>query len=179
MTPRRIWRWGILALLAVWVCAAAGIWLARTQRMTADKAVAWLEGHSLAGASPTARRQIIDGMADRVNRLTFEERQKFRYEGRLREWFESMTPEERAYYIERTLPQGMEQLMKAFNDMPQARRKQLVNRALNDLARVRDEIGQRETDAVFNDANMQRWWMKACGVSSGTPTPRPSSTCNR
>jgi hypothetical protein len=153
---RRIWTWGGLALLAVWALGAAGVWLARSQRMTAAKTVAYLETHPLRGLPAARRDQIIAGLADRVNRLTFEERQKFRYEGRLREWFEELTPEERLRYVDLTLPKGLKQMMEAFNNMPPAKRKQLVNRALADLDRVREETGHLHAERVLSDANLQR-----------------------
>jgi hypothetical protein len=146
----------MVALVGVWLMAALGIWLARSQRMTAAKATDYLAAHPLTGRAPAEREQIIDGMADRVNRLSFEERQKFRYEGDLRAWFESLTAAERSRYIERTLPKGMEQLMKAFNDMSTPQRKQLVNRALNDLERFREDAAAREAGAALNDASLQR-----------------------
>ncbi|MCG3150637.1 MAG: hypothetical protein PCFJNLEI_04125 [Verrucomicrobiae bacterium] len=153
---RQVWTWGVLALVAVWVAAGVGVWLARSQRMTAGKTVAYLESHPLQGLPAGQREQIIAGMADRVNKLSFEERQKFRYEGRLREWFEELTPEERLRYIDLTLPKGMKQMMEAFNKMPTLKRKQLVSRALADLDRVREETGHLNAERVLSDANMQR-----------------------
>jgi len=153
---RRIYLWGGAALLAVWVLAVGGIWLARAQRMTAEKTITYLEANPLADRSDEQRATAIAGMADRVNRLTFEERQKFRFEGRLREWFEELTPEERLRYLDLTLPKGMKQMMDAFNEMPPARRKQIVSRALVDMNRAREEIGGRDISGTMSDANLQR-----------------------
>jgi len=153
---RQVWTWGAVALVAVWGLAGAGIWIARAQRMTASKTVAYLEAHRLNGLPEANRAKVIDGMAERVNKLSFEERQKFRYEGRLREWFEEMTPEERLRYIDLTLPKGLKQMMEAFNAMPTAKRKQIVTRAVADLGRVRDEAGHVSAEQALSDANLKR-----------------------
>ncbi|MEI6084923.1 MAG: hypothetical protein WCS70_11550 [Verrucomicrobiota bacterium] len=153
---RQVWTWGAVALVAVWGLAGAGIWMARTQRMTAGKATTYLESHRLPGLPEAKRAAVIEGMADRVNKLSFEERQKFRYEGRLREWFEEMTPAERLLYIDLTLPKGLKQMMEAFNEMPAAKRKQIVSRAVADIGRVRDETGHTGAEQALSDANMKR-----------------------
>ncbi len=77
---KRIWWRGAVALLVVWGVVAGAIAFARAQRQTAEKTLAFLTAHPLAGRSETERERIIAGMADRVNRLEFDERQKFRYE---------------------------------------------------------------------------------------------------
>lgn len=153
---RQVWLWGGAALAGVWLCAAGGIWLARAQKMTADKALDYLNANPLAGRGDADRLRIVETMANRVNRLTFEERQKFRYEGHLRDWFEQMTEAERRRYIDLTLPKGMKQMMEAFNTMTPAKRKQIVNRALADLTRVREEIGRQDVDGALSDQSVKR-----------------------
>ena len=155
MNPR-VWKWGVLALAGVWLLAGLGFWIVRAQRMTAAKAVTYLHAHPLPGRSPAERAQVIAGMATRVNQLSFEERQKFRYEGRLREWFEAMTAAERLQYLDLTLPKGMKQMMEAFNKMPPEKRKQIVSRAVADMGRVRDETGSPEAQQAMSDENLKR-----------------------
>jgi hypothetical protein len=156
MKRRRIWLRGAAALAAVWVIATAGVWIARSQKMTAEKTLAYMNAHRLAGLSAAERRKIIEELASRVNRLSFDERQKFRFEKGIRQAFEEMTDEERASYLDRTLPKGMQQMMEAFNQMTPVRRKQIVNRALNDMNRMRDEMGQQELTKSLTDQNVQR-----------------------
>jgi hypothetical protein len=159
MNRRRIWLRGILALLAVWALAAIGIWAARSQRMTAEKTIAYAHDHSFDGLSAADRLRIIDGLADRVNRLTYEERQKFRQQGDMRKFFETMTDTERAHYLDLTLPKGFKQMMEAFNDMQPAQRKQIVNRALADLSRARENMDPNDHDhlhTALSDQSTQR-----------------------
>ena len=155
MNRRQVWWWGAAALAGVWLVAAAGIWLVRSQRMTADKAVVYLRQHPLRSVPAGDRQKIVEGMADRVNRLSFEERQRFRYEGRLRQWFEDMTEDERRHYLDLTLPKGLKQMMEAFNAMEPAKRKQVVNRALADLDRHRGEIAPNDVNKAMSDDNVK------------------------
>ena len=151
-----VWTWGAIALVTIWGLAAGGIWIARSQRMTARKTVAYLETHRLNGLPEAQRAGVIAGMAERVNQVSFEERQKFRYEGRLREWFEALTPTERIHYIDLTLPKGLKQMMEAFNEMPAAKRKQIISRAVTDLNRVREETGHAAAEPALSDANLKQ-----------------------
>jgi hypothetical protein len=144
----------LVALIVLWAVVAGAIAFARAQRQTAEKTIAYLTARPLAGKSEAERARIIAGMAERVNRLDFEERQKFRYEGPLRAWFEELTEAERIRYVELTLPRGLQQMMEAFNEMTPAKRKQIVNRALNDLARAREEMP--EAPPALSDETLQR-----------------------
>lgn len=148
MRQRRIWWLGGLALVVVWAVAAIAIRVARAQKMTAEKTVAYVQQHRLAGLDEAGRRKVLEGLADRVNRLTIEERQKFRHDGPMRELYESMSDAERIRYLEMTLPKGMKQMMEAFNTMEPAKRKEIVNRALADLNRARAEAGPDAEDRL-------------------------------
>jgi len=158
-----------MTLLAIWLAALAGMGVARRQTMTAEKTMTWLRTRSLDGLSAADRRSVIDGLARRVNRLSFEQRQQFRFEKELRAFYESMTEAERASYIDLTLPRGLHQAMQAFNKMPADKRKQLVQRALNDLQRAQSEVGRAELGRALSDENMKRvidqglqtYWLEA------------------
>ncbi len=83
------------------------------------------------------------------------QRQKFRHQDDLRAMFEKMTPAERLRYLDLTLPRGMKQMMEAFNKMEPDKRRQLVNRAVNDLTRARDEAGPKDQDRLRTSLNDQ------------------------
>src|SRR5437879_2018157 len=111
MKRQKILLTGLISLIAIWAVAWGGIWFARSQKMTADKALDYLDAHPLKAKLPSERQRIIDGMAKRVNGLPFEERQKFRFEKSVREMFGEMTDEERSRYLDLTLPTGMKQMI--------------------------------------------------------------------
>lgn len=156
MKRRRIWIYGSLALVGVWLLAVGGIWFARSQRMTAEKVQDYLKARSLASRSEAERREIIDGLADRVNRLAFEERQKFRLEHDLHKFYGEMTDAERARYLDRTLSKGMHQMIEAFNRMEPHRRKTLVNRAVNELKQMQTDANREEVERALSDQSVKR-----------------------
>ncbi len=100
--------------------------------------------------------RFVEGLADRMNRLSLEERRKFRSQRGVRDAWLAMTDEERARYLELTLPTGMKQMMEAFNQMPPERRKQIVNRAVNELQRAQSEGSREEMSKALGDENLKR-----------------------
>ena len=100
MFPRRkLWAWTVAAVAIAWIAAAGSIAFFRGQRVTAEKVVAFIGEKPLQGLSTKDRLHRIEGLADRVNRLDFDERQKFRLEKRLRNFFLEMSEAERAHYL--------------------------------------------------------------------------------
>jgi hypothetical protein len=156
MKRQRIWIYGSVALAGIWVLAAAGMWFARSHRMTAEKVQAYLDASALASRNEAQRREVIDGLADRVNRLSFEERQKFRLDHSLHKFYEQMTDAERSRYLDRTLSKGMHQVMEAFNQMPPQRRKRLVDQAVNELKRIQTDTNREEIEKALADENVKK-----------------------
>lgn len=153
---RQIWLWGGVAIVAVWLVAGGAIWVIRGQKMTADKTIVFLTEHPLRDLTDAERQQVIAEAADCVNRLSFDERQRFRNNREQRRWFEQLNEAERQQYIERTLPKGVKQTMNAFNEMPRQKRKQIVTRALTDLERFRDELESPEAMLLLSDETLRR-----------------------
>ncbi len=127
--------WAGLALVLIWTMAIGAMRLARASRMTAEKVVALMQAEPLEGKPPEERLRRLDRLADRINRLPFEERQRLRMKGDLRAYFEELPVEERRHFIERTMPSGLRQMTEAFNRMSREERRRLVERALEDLRR--------------------------------------------
>jgi len=134
------WVWGVGAIGLIWVIAAAGVWMARTQTPTAEKIIAYVDAHPIETLTGAERQEVIDGLADRVNRLPFAERQKMRMTGSVERFYRNMTPEERSDYLDRTLSKGMRQLMLAFNEMSRDERQRIVDEAMLDMQRFREEV---------------------------------------
>jgi len=127
-----------LALLVVWVAAGTGIYLLKKSTPTAESVASLMDDQSLEGRSEAERRSAIEQVADRLDRLEFEERQKLRQTRAPERYYQAMTDEERLYFLDRTLPAGFRQMMDAFNKMEPAKRKQLVKRVLDDMERDED-----------------------------------------
>ncbi len=151
VNPRqRLWWRTALFVAAVWAVAAAVTVTAGRRRMTAGRVEAWAAANRLEpDQAPAGRMAVVEGLADRVNRLSFEERRAFRQDGAARDLFLAMTPEERARYIDLTLSTGMRQVMEAFNRMAPEERRRMVDRALQDLDRAERDGGlARERDPL-------------------------------
>ena len=156
MKPRRIWLFGSLGLVFIWILAIVGIQLIRAQKMTLEKTLDYLSSHSLNSKNAAERMQVVEGLAQRVSQLSFEERQRLRFDRNIRAAYQKMTDEERARYLDLTLPGGMKQMMDAFNKMNPDKRKQLVNRAVNELNRAQNEVSREDMEKALLDQNVKR-----------------------
>ena len=158
MRHGKVWLLGGAALALVWAVALTGRALARAHRMTAERITAFVQMHPLAGRSAVERRRLIADLADRVNRLELDERRRARFDRSSRAFYAQMTDAERGYYLDLTLPQGVQQMMRAFNDMPPEKRKKVVKSAVADLRRWQQEGGadQPELDRALADTNLQK-----------------------
>ena len=68
-----------------------------------------------------------------LNALSYEERQKLRNDKLMKDWFANMTDEEKAQFIESTMPTGFKQMIGAFEQMPEDKRKAMIDIAMNNL----------------------------------------------
>jgi hypothetical protein len=83
-----------------------------------------------------------------LNALSPEERRQGRgqRDRAAERWFNQMTDDEKARFIEATMPAGMKQMIRAFEEMPEEQRKRAVDRALKQLAEDRARGGPRNGD---------------------------------
>jgi hypothetical protein len=134
----------LVALLAiVWLIAGAVISFARSVKVTPETLVAYVQAHPLDGKSPAEREKIIEKTARQLNQLTYEDRQQFRMGRRLDQFTKALTPDERDRFLDLTPPTGFKQMMEALNRMTPEKRKNFVNRALDDM---RKREGERPPD---------------------------------
>ncbi len=140
--------WRTLAILAaIWIIAAAAIWISRSASPTPEKLQAYVEGHSLEGLGDTQRAQILEKTAEQLNRLTFDQRRELRESGSVRKFFEDLSPAERARFLDLTLPEGFRQMMSALNKMTPEKRQRLVQRALDDIRKNTPRSAERIDEA--------------------------------
>jgi hypothetical protein len=132
-----------LTLVAVWALAGGVIYWARHSQPTPESTAAYLRNANLAGKTGDARARILRKTADMFIGLSFEDRQRLQREGATRDFFRALTPAEQEAFLDATLPSGFKQMMDSFNKMEPAKRKQLVDRTLNDMKRRNEERQQR------------------------------------
>lgn len=123
----------LLAVVTIWVLAMAGYFIVQNAKVTAAKVQAYIGTVDLSKLSAADRAAALRQLADMLNRLSLEERRALRMGELMRDWFAQMTEEEKAAFIEATLPTGFKQMIAAFEEMPEDRRKRTVDQALQRL----------------------------------------------
>jgi hypothetical protein len=141
-------------LVAIWIVAGAVVWTIRTNRPTPEKIQNYLATHPLNETSGTQRAAEIGKIADRLNRLDFEQRQKLQRTTEMRAFYRSLTDAERSDFLDRTLPEGFRQVMLALNKMTPEKRSEIVERALRNIEKGRSE--GEDAPSPVNDAMMKK-----------------------
>ena len=150
--------WGALALLGIWLTAWAGQWYFDHIKMTADKVQAYMQSVDFAKLTGAARARAIKELEDKLNALSYEERQRLRAEHLINNWFAQMTEDEKAQFIEATMPTGFKQMLGAFEQLPEDQRHRVVDNALKNLRRA-----------------SQRTSTNSLAAGNGTNSPPPIS----
>jgi len=133
----------IIAALVVilgWVLAITGYFLAQHSRMTAEKVRAYAESVNLNQLPAAARAQALRTLADKLNSLPAEERQKARFDRVGQMWFGSMTDPEKSDFIEQTMPTGFKQMISAFENMPEEKRRKAIDSAFKRMHQTRMDL---------------------------------------
>ena len=125
--------WGALTLAGIWLTAWAGQWYFDHLKMTADKVRSYVESVDFAKLSGNARAKALKELEDKLNALSYEERQRLRAEHLIDNWFAQMTEDEKSQFIEATMPTGFKQMLGAFAQLPEDQRHRVVDNALKNL----------------------------------------------
>lgn len=137
----RVIVWGAFALVGIWAVALAGWWISNSLKVTPKKVQAYVNSVDLGKLSATDRTRAIQALADMLNKLSLEERQRLRADRTAYRWFEEMTEEEKGQFIEATLPTGFKQMIAAFEELPEDKRRRAIDEALNRLRETNKRIG--------------------------------------
>lgn len=128
------------AIAGIWIVATAGFYLAKSFKVTGEKVRAYVEAVDLSKLSGDARARAIQKLADMLNKLSYEERQRLRLGRTAEKWFEQMTEEEKGAFLEATMPTGMKQMITAFEEMPADKRQRVLDNAMK---RLREDRGRK------------------------------------
>ena len=131
----------VLGLLLVWLVALAGFSISRNSKMTAEKVRAYMERTDFASLTGEARARALRELAEKLNRLSAEERRRARLDGLISKWFDQMTEAEKAEFIELTMPTGFKQMITAFEQLPEEKRRKTIDDAMKRLREARQEDG--------------------------------------
>ena len=145
--------WALTAIVGIWAVAWAGYRFFGHLKVTAEKVKAYVEATDLSKLSGAARAKALRDLEDMLNRLSYEERQRLRLERTAGRWFDQMTEEEKAQFIEATMPTGFKQMITAFEELPEDKRKRTVDGAIRRLREQRERLaseggGGQGTNAI-------------------------------
>ncbi|MCX7865544.1 hypothetical protein [Limisphaera sp. VF-2] len=138
----RWWLAGTGALALVWILIWTGYQWAAAQKMTADKLRQWVESTDLARLRGPERERALRQLAEGLNALPYEERRRVRLDGFWTNWFAVMTEDERAAFLDATLPQGLQQMIAAFEELPADRRQRALREAMRRVREAAIESGR-------------------------------------
>lgn len=143
-----------LALLAVglvWAIALAGYFIAQRATVTPEKVRSYMSAVDLGKLSASERAAALQRLAELLNRLSLEERRELRLGQEAGDWFAQMTEAEKLEFLEATLPTGFKQMIAAFEELPEDKRRRTVDDALRRLQdqarRTARESGQSGSNA--------------------------------
>src|SRR6185369_11713677 len=103
------------------------------------------ESLKLQKMSAAERARALKRLADKLNALSAEERRRARLDGLTRRLFEEMTDEEKAAFLEATMPTGFKQMITAFEQLPDDKRKKAIDDTLKRLKEQQSRIGGNGT----------------------------------
>jgi len=138
----RWWLAGTGALALVWILIWTRYQWAAAQKMTADKLRQWVESTDLARLRGPERERALRQLAEGLNALPYEERRRVRLDGFWTNWFAVMTEDERAAFLDATLPQGLQQMIAAFEELPADRRQRALREAMRRVREAAIESGR-------------------------------------
>jgi len=156
----RLLLWAGLALVLVWGGVFAAYRVAGARRVTPEKVSMYVNGLDLTGLSADDRAAVLDRLARMLNALGYEDRRELRINRTLEALFEQMTDAEKIAFVEATLPTGVQQMLNAFEALPEDKRQRAVNDSLRRLREARAEMrtgqGSLPPDEPFVTEEMQR-----------------------
>jgi len=133
-------------ICAIWIVAVVGYRIARNAKMTAEKVKTYAESVDIAKLSGEARAKAIRDLERMLNSLSVEERRKARFERAAMGWFDAMTEDEKAEFIESTMPTGFKQMLTSFEQLPDDKRRKAVDDAMRRLKQQREEFQASQGD---------------------------------
>lgn len=152
--PRqRFLAWAVASLVGIWLAVWAGHSYFESLKMTADKVHAYMESTDFSTLTGAARTKAIKELEDRLNSLSYEERQHLRMEHLLDNWFARMTDDEKAQFIEATMPTGIKQMINAFEQLPEDKRRRAIDDAMKNLRASENGPRMGGTNAPPNGTN--------------------------
>ncbi|HZV34102.1 MAG TPA: hypothetical protein VFB72_05950 [Verrucomicrobiae bacterium] len=123
--------------------------------MTAEKVERYVHSIDFAKLSPTERARVLRELAEKLNALSREERQRARLDNAWRPWFAAMTDGEKEEFIDLTVPGDVKQMLTAFEQMPADKRKKIVDSAMKNLQNAREQDNSTNANSASTNGPVQ------------------------
>ena len=123
----------VAAIVGIWLLAWVGHWYLESLKMTAVKVSAYARSVDFEKLAGAARASALKELEEKLNALSYEERQRFRGDQLMNDWFAKMTDDEKAQLIEATMPTGFKQMIGAFEQLPDDKRHKMLDDAMRNL----------------------------------------------
>lgn len=130
----------VAALVALWLVAMAAYSVAKNLKATPEKVRAYTEEVDFSKLSGADRAKAIRKLAAMLNALSLEERQRLRMDRTVYRWFEQMTEEEKSAFLEATMPTGFKQMLGAFEELPEEKRRRTIDEAVKRMKETRQKM---------------------------------------
>ncbi len=143
MSRRRPLLFALAAVVAAWALAIGGMAVARHLKVTPEKVRSYLAGLDFAKLTPEQRRDAVRRLASMLNALTSEGRRAARMNPEFAAFFRILDESEKGELLELTLPAGFNQMLSAFEQLPEEKRRQAVE---DTLRRMREQAAAGESD---------------------------------
>ncbi len=127
----------VAGLAVAWLLAYGGFSLVRSLKPTPDKVRALIRSNNLASLTPEQRRVVLRKLAALLNQLSPEDRRNARMAPEWRAFLDQMSDAEKAELLEETLPSGVTQMLAAFEQMPENKRRQAIEDSVRRLREAR------------------------------------------
>ncbi len=142
-----------LGILAIWLLAWGGHRLSANSKMTAERLARYVRSVELNQLTSPARTKAIRELTDKLNALPPDERRQARLQRIAEGWFDQMTDLEKEAFIEATFPAGVKQMLSAFEQLPDNKRKKTIDDALKRLRDARDDMAEDNSAATGTGTN--------------------------
>jgi len=132
------------ALVLAWLLAWSGYVIARHSKMTVEKVSQYQLTWDRSRLSAAERLKFLKGLAERLNALSPDERQKWHLD---QDWFRELNDEEKAYFIDAFLPGEMQAALRMFERWPKERQQQEIDQARRELEKnAQKPLGDQTPD---------------------------------
>ncbi len=119
--------------------------IAANAKMTADKMVVALHATDLEKLNAEQRAKRLRELADKLNALSRDDRRRSRMDHDWDRLWIQMSEQEKSNFVEWTMPSGVKQMITAFEQLPEEKRRYAITNAMARM-RAQQERGEWPAD---------------------------------